>query len=402
MDPGLLVDGRTSAESPALFTTLWRLWQIPFCVAVLMQMHRPWRCLRPLIPLFPYFGWVLVCTAINDWDMITIKGLADLLLPYLVTAILAGWIFEHPEMDFFKKTLWISFWFIVILTILLGLLGLQPFPGTNDPTPGAPACLFLGVGSPNPFLDLCACLLFLTLAEADKHPVSWVVQRTAIILIPCTMALFRATLGGLLGAVLVAVLLRFRKVQGRRLDTRKNRRIALGLVMLLIAGILSATPILMRKMMTPDGEVSFSGRLDVWPIYLAAAIQHPIWGLGPNGDVRLGTQNVLLYAAGQAHSDYLMQAICYGAPGLLLWMGGMWMLFRRALRLRNGSEKAMHIRLAAIFSFVALGITMIMENKIRGTNGTYLYMLFPVLANLYYLHRNDDCSFKKSSVKLVS
>jgi hypothetical protein len=390
-DAGHLVDGPTSVFQPATFTTAWRLWQFPFCALILLHSRAGVRYLRTLIPFGLFFLWVLCSAAHAGFDTLTIKGMADLLLPYFVTTLLVGWIYDHDQLRYFRSCLWIAFWVIVAGAFALGLAGLQAIPGTSDPTPGSQLCYFAGVGNPISFVALSACLLAMVLAEAPFHRPRWALIRTLVILTPCTLALYRTALGGMIGAVLLMIAV-FGIRAFRSLDPmvqRYNRRLAVGLGCLVLFGAVAAAPLVAAKMFNGDGRVNFSGRTSVWPVYLAAARDHLFWGLGPNGDVRISTETALVANAGEAHSDYLMLLVCYGIPGVVLWTGGIAIVVTRTLRLSVQEPVDGVVRWGAILSLVALGITMTVENIIRGTSAAWMYLFFPLLANLHSMARRD-------------
>jgi O-antigen ligase len=69
----------------------------------------------------------------------------------------------------------------------------------------------------------------------------------------------------------------------------------------------------------PEGE-ALSGREIIWPIEIASVVQHPVFGLGPFRDIELLRFREDLPQVGAAHSDYLAAAVCYGIPGLLLFL----------------------------------------------------------------------------------
>lgn len=390
-DPGRLVDGPTSVFQPATFTTAWRLWQFPFCALILLQARGVLRTLRPLVPFGPFFLWVL-CSAMHaGFDTLTIKGTADLFLPYFVTTLLAGWIYDHNQLRYFRFCLWAGFWVIVAAAIGLGFAGLQPMPGTTDSAPGAQLCYFLGIGNPISFIALSTCLLVMVLAETPYHRLRWTMIRTLIILTPCTLALYRTALGGMIGALLFTVAA-FVASAFRSLDPtvrRQSRRLAFGLGAILVLGAALAAPLVSAKMFNAEGQVNFSGRVNVWPVYLAAARDHLLWGLGPNGDVRISTETALVANAGEAHSDYLMLLVCYGIPGVVLWIGGMSAVVIRTVQLSVREPVDSVVRWGSILSLVALGITMTVENMIRGTSAAWMYLFFPLLASLHSIARRD-------------
>jgi O-antigen ligase len=122
-----------------------------------------------------------------------------------------------------------------------------------------------------------------------------------------------------------------------------------------------------------------SGREIIWPIEIASVIQHPWFGLGPFGDIQLLFFNEQLPQVGAAHSDYLAAAVCYGIPGLLLFCGTLYGVWRRILRYRAVDIEERTCRYAALFSLVGVSTTMIAENVIRDPRVFALHLLFPAL-----------------------
>jgi O-antigen ligase len=137
--------------------------------------------------------------------------------------------------------------------------------------------------------------------------------------------------------------------------------------------------IFLQKTGSREEGNELSGREIIWPIEIASVNQHPVFGLGPFGDIQLLFFDERLPQVGAAHSDYLGAAVCYGIPGLLLFCGALYGVWRRILRYRAVSIEERTCRYAALFSLVGVSTTMIAENVIRDPRLFSLHLLFPAL-----------------------
>lgn len=385
-DPALVIYGQESLHG-SLFGTLWKLWQMPLIAVIMLQTRHPLRILKPLVPLLPWFLWMLLATYANGFDIEALKGLFDVTIPYIAACFMASWLCSENGIADFRRALWIAFWTIVSLAFALAFSGLQPYPGTTDPQPGAPPIYFVGVGNPIAFVALCACLVALTVAERHRYSVRNVVLRLAIIFIPCTLALYRAALGGLALIVIMSIIgPLLGLVFGRTMKTWDVRYMA-ALSVSCVLGIAILFPLVATKMFNANGGLNFSGREHAWPVYIEAAKDNSYLGLGPNGDLKVGRTHAELTGIGAAHSDYLMLVLSFGIPGLVLWLSGIASLVWRALARATPSFDPA-VRAAAIYSLSALFVTMIVENIIRGSSTGWMYLIFPLLHS-FYVDRQD-------------
>jgi O-antigen ligase len=104
-----------------------------------------------------------------------------------------------------------------------------------------------------------------------------------------------------------------------------------------------------------------------------------LFGLGPFGDVQMLFFDEGLNQVGAAHSEYLGAAVCYGLPGLFLFVGTLVVIRSRIRRYSASTLEERTCKDAALLSLVALSTTIIAENVIRDPRLFCLYMLFPAL-----------------------
>jgi O-antigen ligase len=151
------------------------------------------------------------------------------------------------------------------------------------------------------------------------------------------------------------------------------------LLRLVVVTLSIGTVIFFLKTSTREEGNELSGREIVWPIEIASVMRHPVFGLGPYGDIELLRFQEDLPQVGAAHSDYLAAAVCYGVPGLLLFVGALYSLWTRILRYPAVGIEARSCRYAALFSLAGLSTTIIAENVIRDPRLFALHLLFPAL-----------------------
>ena len=204
----------------------------------------------------------------------------------------------------------------------------------------------------------------------------------ALLAIPA-LTFLRAFLIGIVVSILYAGAVALWRSRRKPRPLPRGARPRCGRVVLLgMATIALGTVIfLMKTGIRAEGD-ELSGREIIWPIEIASVIQHPIFGLGPFGDVDLLRFKEDLPQLGAAHSDYLGSAVCYGLPGLLLFVAALCSLWRRILRFGPVNVEESACRYAALFSLAGLSTTMIAENVIRDPRLFTLYLLFPGLVFL--------------------
>ncbi len=130
---------------------------------------------------------------------------------------------------------------------------------------------------------------------------------------------------------------------------------------------------------TREEGSELSGREIIWPIEIVSVLAHPVFGLGPFGDVELLRFTEDLPQLGAAHSEYLGAAVCYGIPGLLLFCAALYSIWKRLLRYPAVSFEERACRYAALLSLAGIAVTIIADNAIRDPRLFTLHLLFPAL-----------------------
>jgi O-antigen ligase len=201
-----------------------------------------------------------------------------------------------------------------------------------------------------------------------------------LLLVIPALVFLRAFLIGIVVSILFAAMVALWRSRRRigRLEPphqHSHKRLLLVAVVTLAVGAV----IFFMKTGTRLEGGELSGREIIWPIEIASIIQHPIFGLGPFGDVELLRFKEDLPELGAAHSDYLGAAVCYGIPGLVLFVGALYGMWRRVFRYAPVSVEECACRYAALFSLMGVSTTMIAENVIRDPRLFSLHLLFPAL-----------------------
>jgi O-antigen ligase len=263
-------------------------------------------------------------------------------------------------------------------SILLGLIELQPLPGESR-LPGELEW-FHGVGLPWFAVAGCAVLITWVLAGHVYGTGVWLELGVVLLLVIPALTFLRAFLIGIVVSILFAAIVafwRFRR-SGGRLQQLYSHRFKRLLLLSTATVALGAVVFVTKTGIRAEGE-ELSGREIIWPIEIASVLQHPIFGLGPFGDIELLRFKEDLPQIGAAHSDYLGAAVCYGVPGFVLFVGALYGIWSRIARYAPVSVEECACRYAALFSLVSVSTTMIAENVIRDPRLFSLYLLFPAL-----------------------
>jgi O-antigen ligase len=265
--------------------------------------------------------------------------------------------------------------FCAVASVCLGFLGIQPMPGEN--LRSGQLELFHGIGMPQYMTAACACLITWVLARQLADPSARSIGPILLLLVVPVLSLYRAFLIGIVTSIIVAALIgvsRRRQNPGKKLGSGVKR-----LLLLTLLSLVLGTVAFWMKTSTREEGNELSGREIIWPIEIASIIQHPWFGLGPFGDVQLLFFDEGLNEVGAAHSEYLGAAVCYGLPGLFLFIGTLVALRRRIRRSLPSTLEERICKDAALLSLVALSTTIIAENVIRDPRLFALYLLFPAL-----------------------
>ena len=201
-----------------------------------------------------------------------------------------------------------------------------------------------------------------------------------LLLVLPALSFLRAYLIGIVVSILFAALVAFWRSRGRGRGLGQAYDHGYKRLLLLVASTLAIAAVVffVKTGTRLEGE-ALSGREIIWPIEIASVIQHPVFGLGPFGDTELLSFQENLLQAGTAHSEYLAAAVCYGIPGLLLFLGTLFSIWRRVAHYAPASMDERACRYAALFSLVGLSTTIIAENVIRDPRLFSLHLLFPAL-----------------------
>lgn len=347
-------------------------------IAILLlctNRKRHWAIASPFMLLIV---WAVICWIASGAETLPARNLVSSFGGILVIAALCG---AAERVGGIRGLVRLMVWAVLLTaltSVLLGLFGLQPMPGESRLA--GELEWFHGVGLPWYAVAGCAVLIAWALAWHLVGGSIWLEPAVLALLAIPALTFLRAFLIGIVVSILYAGAVALWRSRRKPSPLPRGARPRCGRVVLLgMATIALGTVIfLMKTGIRAEGD-ELSGREIIWPIEIASVIQHPIFGLGPFGDVDLLRFKEDLPQLGAAHSDYLGSAVCYGLPGLLLFVAALCSLWRRILRFGPVNVEESACRYAALFSLAGLSTTMIAENVIRDPRLFTLYLLFPAL-----------------------
>ena len=354
-------------------------------ILLLCQSHkRHWAIAGPFAMLM---GWAIICWMASGADVLAARNLVSSFGGVLV---LAAFCAAAEYIGGIRRVVRLLAWALIItvfISILLGIMEFQPLPGQSR-LPGELEW-FHGVGLPYYAVAGCAVLIAWVLAWHLSGPEIWLEPAVLLLLAIPALVFLRAFLTGIVVSVLFATIVAFqlfRRSEGR-LQQIYRRRFKRLLVLATVTLAIGAVIFVMKTAIRAEGE-ELSGREIIWPIEIASVWQHPIFGLGPFGDIDLLRFKENLPQVGAAHSDYLGAAVCYGIPGLILFGGALYGMWNQIGRFAPVNVEERACRYAALFSLVGVSTSMIAENVIRDPRLFSLYLLFPALClSAARLHR---------------
>lgn len=322
--------------------------------------------------------WAVICWFVTGAEMLPARNLVSSFGGILLLAAFCG---AAEYVGGVRGMVRLLVWALLVTTVMsvfLGFLELQPMPGESR-LPGELEW-FHGIGLPGYAVAGCAVLIAWVLAMHLSGTRSWLEPTVLLLLLAPALSFLRAFLIGIVVSMLLAVTVgywRSRQTRGRmhQLYSRRFKRL-----LLLVAATLSVGAVIFfMKTGTREEGNELSGREIIWPIEIASVIQHPVFGLGPFGDIELLRFKEDLPQVGAAHSDYLGAAVCYGIPGLALFVVALYFAWKRIVRFVPTNVEERVCRYAALFSMAAVSTAMIAENVIRDPRLFSLYLLFPAL-----------------------
>jgi O-antigen ligase len=336
---------------------------------------RHWTIAGPFAILM---GWAVICWMASGADVLPGRNLVS---SFAGLVVLAAFCAAAEYIGGIRRLVRLLVWALLITastSILLGLIELQPLPGESR-LPGELEW-FHGVGLPWFAVAGCAVLITWVLAGHVYGTGVWLELGVVLLLVIPALTFLRAFLIGIVVSILFAAIVafwRFRR-SGGRLQQLYSHRFKRLLLLSTATVALGAVVFVTKTGIRAEGE-ELSGREIIWPIEIASVLQHPIFGLGPFGDIELLRFKEDLPQIGAAHSDYLGAAVCYGVPGFVLFVGALYGIWSRIARYAPVSVEECACRYAALFSLVSVSTTMIAENVIRDPRLFSLYLLFPAL-----------------------
>jgi O-antigen ligase len=338
------------------------------------RRRRHWAIAVPFAFLIP---WAVLCWVATGASALAARNLVSSFGGLLVLAALCA---AADYVGGIRAMVRILVWALaltVAASVLLGLLGLQAMPG-QLPSPWQLEW-FHGVGLPGYALAGCAALIAWVLGRYLSGPGVRLEGAILLLLALPALAFLRAYLIGIVISIIFAMLIAFRRSRRRRHGSHIYDPGYKRLLFLVTATLAIGSVVFFLKTKTRSEDSTLSGREIIWPIEIASVIQHPVFGLGPFGDIELLRFKENLPQLGAAHSDYLGAAVCYGLPGLLLFLGALYGIWRRTVRYTPATIEERACRYAALISLVGLATTIVAENVIRDPRLFALHLLFPAL-----------------------
>jgi O-Antigen ligase len=361
------------------FVGVTKLSLLGLALAILLLCPRGRRHWAIAGPFGMLMVWSVVCWVVAGADILPARNLVSSFGGILVLAAFSAAAELLGGIRILVRLLVCALIVGALTSVLLGVMGFQAMPGEL----ASPWQLewFHGIGIPAYVVAGCAVLIAWVLARHISGPGVWMELGVLALLVIPAMSFLRAYLIGIVVSIIVAAFFAFRNSRRKNSDGRMQgyhsgyKR----LLRLVVVTLGIGTVIFFLKTTTREEGNELSGREIVWPIEIASVVHHPLFGLGPFGDVQLLFFDEQLPQVGAAHSDYLGAAVCYGVPGLLLFCGAFYGMWKRILRYRAVSLDDRACRYAALLSLVGLSTTMIAENVIRDPRLFALHLLFPAL-----------------------
>ena len=329
-------------------------------------------------PFWLLIAWAAICWIVSGTEMLPARNLVSSFGGILVLAALCAAVEYVGGIGGMVRLLVWALVLTALTSVFLGISGLQAMPGEL----ASPTQLewFHGIGLPSYMLAGCASLIAWVLGRYLSGPGVWLEPAVVLLLVLPALSFLRAYLIGIAVSIMLAAFVAARHSFLNRdhsvqtYDPGYKRLLLLVTVTL----VLGAAVFLLKTSTRLEGE-ELSGREIIWPIEIASVIQNPVFGLGPFGDIELLRFKEDLPQVGSAHSEYLAAAVCYGLPGLFLFVAALFTMWRRVLRYPAVSLEERSCRYAAMFSLAGLSTTIIAENVIRDPRLFSLHLLFPAL-----------------------
>jgi O-antigen ligase len=336
---------------------------------------RHWAIAGPFAMLM---GWAVICWMVSGADVLPARNLVSSFGGLLV---LAAFCAATEYIGGIRRVVHLLVWALiatVAMSIFLGMMELQPLPGQSRLQ--GELEWFHGVGLPWYAVAGCAALIAWVLAWHLSGTRIWLEPAILLLLAIPALTFLRAFLIGIVVSILFAAIVALQLFRGSdgRLQQIYRHRFKHLLILATATLAVGAVIFVMKTAIRAEGE-GLSGREIIWPIEIASIFQNPIFGLGPFGDIDLLRFKEDLPQLGAAHSDYLGAAVCYGIPGLILFLGALYGLWNRIACYAPTSVEERACRFAALFSLVGVSTTMIAENVIRDPRLFSLHLLFPAL-----------------------
>ena len=347
-----------------------------FAILFICRGHKQhWAIADPFVMLM---AWAVICWMVSGADMLPARNLVS---SFGGIVVVASFCSAVPYVGGIRGIVRLLVWALVltaVTSVILGILGLQAMPG--ELASATQLEWFHGIGLPGYAVAGCAVLIAWVLARYLSGPGVWLEPVIVLLLLIPAFSFLRTFLIGIVFSIIVATYVAVRRTRRRKPEHQQTYDHGYKRLLLLLTVILFlAAAIFLLKTSTREEGSELSGREIIWPIEIASIIQHPLFGIGPFGDVKLLRFIEDLPQVGAAHSEYLGAAVCYGVPGLILFVGTLYAIWKRILRYRPTSLDERSCRYAALFALGSLSITIIAENVIRDPRLFALYLLFPAL-----------------------
>jgi O-antigen ligase len=320
-------------------------------------------------------AWALVCWVFTGAGLLPLRNLVSSFGGILILAGLCGAADFVGGLRGLLRLLVLALIITAAVSVCLGFLGVIAMPGER--TVAWEPELFHGIGSPAFMVAACACLIAWVLARQLSNPAAGSIGLILLLLVVPALSFLRAYFAGIVASIIAAGLLawwRQRKKPVEKWDSGSKR-----LLLLMLVSLMAGAAVFLLKTSTRGEGSELSGREVIYPIEIASIIQHPVFGLGPFGDIQLLFFNENLPQVGAAHSDYLGAAVCYGLPGFFLFLATLFRIWKSIRRYPASSTEERTLRDAALLSLVGVSVTMIAENVIRDPRVFCLHLLFPAL-----------------------
>ena len=380
--------GRPLLESGfANLDTLWRIMLGLACLALALSGRARESQYSIIGPFLPFFAWATLCWVYSGCHIPGFKSLGSSLIGFLFAIGVAKTLSSDRDVKLVFRSLLAGVFLAVIGAFVLYWFGLQPIPGAIvaeyrgiDYTESR----FLGIGyAGNVATGVIPLFAVIILQSLSRPQVSKFLLIAFLLGIQSLTSMRNCVFTSIVVVILAGGASLFSTLGRGCIPARTTGWLkglsprGIGIVVLILAISFSLIPFIPQFVKKTE-TIGTSGRLEYWPLYMRLAAENPIFGLGAHGDTEFALTEGWDHIA-TPHNDYIMLAVCYGLPGLLLWMYGLVTVTVRVYRCSPRFRNHAICRSASLLTLVGLAVMMLVANRIRSPATMIQFLAMPAL-----------------------